>query len=112
MIRVYDENKRDWHTSSKEVFCDFVQQHISKGSFRIIYQADHLEIWCFGIEPRYRGHKYGQQMLSELIERFCDLPLELKCYKNNLRALHIYHKFGFQIVKDCNDYYWMRREVK
>ena len=92
---------------------DSEQSKAALGSFHIINKPECKQIWCFGIHvERDRGKGFGQQMLMELLDKFKDAPLELGCLKNNYRALHIYHKFGFIIVKDCGDYYWMRREVK
>lgn len=83
------------------------------GSFHIINKPDCNQIWCFGIHAEQdRGKGFGQQMLLELLDKFNDMPLELGCLKNNYRALHIYNKFGFTIVKDCGGYYWLRKEVK
>lgn len=112
MIVIRNERLHVLGVGSRSSFCTFLNNGITKGSFRIKYLDNCYEIWCFGIDSKYRGHKHGQRMLCECLQMFDDMPIELGCLKNNHRALHIYQKFGFVIVRDCGEYYWMRKEVK
>ena len=89
----------------------FLQDNIEFGSFDIITKDDHKEIWCFGIKTPYHNQGFGQQMLKECLEMLSGNIVELGCVKGNDVALYIYNKFGFKIVKDCDGYYWLRREV-
>lgn len=98
--------------SPKNQYFKFYNNDKEYGSFHIINRDNHKEIWCFGIHsPQDRGIGLGQQMLKECLDLLSGHVIELGCLKHNDRALHIYHKFGFIIVKDCGEYYWMRKEV-
>ena len=81
------------------------------GVFRINNFYDQTrQIWDLSIKEEYRGQGFGQQMLKELLTKFAkNRKIALGCKKNNTIALHIYQKFGFTIVKDCNTYYWLER---
>jgi ribosomal protein S18 acetylase RimI-like enzyme len=90
---------------------EFVHNNTSLGSFDIGDKDEHKEIWCFGIyDVKNRNKGLGQLMLKECLDMLTGNTVELGCLKNNGRALHIYKKFGFVIVKDCGNYYWLRRE--
>lgn len=92
---------------------EFIHNNSSFGSFDIISRNDGTkEIWSFGILQSHRNKGLGQQMLKECLDMLAGNTVELGCLKNNSRALHIYKKFGFVIVKDCGGHYWLRREVK
>lgn len=92
---------------------EFIHNNLSIGSFEVIFRNDgEKEIWCFGIQKTYRNQGLGQQMLKECLGILPNSIVWIGCRKNNYRALHIYHKFGFAIVRDCGDYYWMRKEVE
>jgi ribosomal protein S18 acetylase RimI-like enzyme len=92
---------------------EFLHNNLSIGSFDVIFRNDgEKEIWCFGIQETYRNQGFGQQMLKECLDMLPNSIVELGCLKNNHRALHIYHKFGFAIVCDCGSYYWMRKEIE
>jgi ribosomal protein S18 acetylase RimI-like enzyme len=106
MLKILNQGK----TSTKY---SFIQNDEQIGTFHIVSSDDHKEIWCFGIHSdKKRNQGLGQQMLRECLDMLAENIVELGCLKDNYRALHIYHKFGFVIVKDCGEYYWMRREVK
>lgn len=99
--------------AKKEHVFKFYNNEKEYGSFHIVNKPSCKEVWCFGIyDPQDRGVGLGQQMLKECLEMLSGNIVELGCLKDNYRALHIYHKFGFVIVKDCGEYYWMRREVE
>ena len=96
-----------------EQYYKFYHNDKEYGSFRIINRCGHKEIWAFGIyNEKDRGKGLGQKMLKECLNLLSGHIVELGCLKNNDRALHIYKKFGFTIIKDCGSYYWMRREVE
>ena len=91
---------------------EFLHNNLPIGSFEVISRNDgEKEIWCFGIQETYRNQGFGQQMLKECLDMLSG-SVGLGCLKNNHQALHIYHKFGFVIARDCGDYYWMRKEDK
>lgn len=112
MIEVCEQRLSMLNKGFYSSWCLFHHNNNIKGQFCIQYKDDHYEIWNLQIYGKYRGHKHGQRMLCECLQMFNDMPLELSCLKDNYRALHIYQKFNFTIIKDCGDYYWLRREVK
>lgn len=65
-----------------------------------------VELWSFGIYHPYRGKGYGQKMLREAIELAGEKPMMLYVAKNNVRAIHIYKKAGFEVVGEHNGYAW------
>lgn len=90
----------------------FAQDGIELGGFEIITKDDHKEIWCFGIHKKQdHGKGLGQQMLRECLGILSGNTVELGCVKSNAKALYIYRKFGFKVVKDCGGYYWLKKEV-
>ena len=70
---------------------------VMKGKFR------HSHVGHLGISliPEYRDEGIGSELMKVLIQeaRTSGLVLlELSCYENNPRALHVYEKLGFQRI--------------
>lgn len=58
------------------------------------------------IEEEYRGQGYGNKMIAEMVERFGkNRQLTLMVLPNNIRAQHLYFKYGF-IKTEETEYYW------
>ena len=70
------------------------------GSFELRNCGDRYEIWCLGIDGRYRNNGYGTKMLTEFLATFHhDKPLILYVHKENAVAIHLYEKVGFAICE-------------
>lgn len=74
--------------------------------FTLIY--DRIEIEQFYVKPAYRNKKLGTSLLSNLIDiatkKKCE-SISLEVNENNLIALTLYKKFGFQITAIRERYY-------
>lgn len=70
---------------------------VSKGKYRRKH-VGHLGI---SLAPQYREEGVGTELMKLLIEQSKMLGIrliELSCYENNPRALHVYEKLGFQKI--------------
>jgi ribosomal protein S18 acetylase RimI-like enzyme len=63
------------------------------------------------INQKSRGLGFGTKMMSEIIKKFHDKPIQLDVLKGNNAALALYNKMGFTIVKEYKDFYNMERKV-
>lgn len=80
--------------------------------FTEIREEKTFSVWNLGITTEARGNGFGQQMLKEcinVVKSSGAKRLVLSVAKNNLRAQHIYTKFGF--VKTEERSYSYRMEL-
>lgn len=68
------------------------------------------EIWAYnggtGVVPEWRGHHFPEQMYGHLLGHFRDNNITyclLEVMETNGRALHVYQKLGFEVLRrlDC-----------
>lgn len=64
------------------------------GKFKAVDEGDKISIWKLEIFPEFIGKKFGQQMMSEIIEYFHQI-LWLCVDVRNIPARKIYEKAGF-----------------
>lgn len=50
------------------------------------------------IEPEYRGTGLGGQFLSFIDDKYADCVLRLEVEEENLNAVHLYRKCGFEVL--------------
>jgi ribosomal protein S18 acetylase RimI-like enzyme len=60
----------------------------------------------FGIEPSYQGLGLSKALLNTSLQfaRKCGLQIKLEVHKDNLKALRLYEKFGFNYLGDYQVY--------
>ncbi len=66
-------------------------------------------IISIAVHPNYRGIGIGEKLLMKSIKRLKDLGAKrviLEVKVDNIRALKLYQKLGFKIVKTLKNYYW------
>lgn len=66
------------------------------------YLDGELFLSDFGINKEFRGNGLGQEALKLLMKDF--KVNSLTVLKDNERAIHIYKKFGFNIIQEFEDY--------
>lgn len=57
------------------------------------------KLWNFYVEEDFRCHGFGFKALTKIIKR-TKKDLWLFVYRDNLRAINLYKKAGFQIIND------------
>lgn len=68
------------------------------------------EYWGYIGEKKYWGRGIGSQMLKEMIKSCKSMSIErlyLKVRKDNIRAIQLYKKNGFEIFEESIDMYLM-----
>jgi len=73
------------------------------GLFRIDDYDDYYSLSFFCINPSLQGQGIGQHLLQYAINTFADKSMELCVRKDNKAAIHIYQKFGFEIIGSGQD---------
>lgn len=79
---------------------------IGFGCFWAILDEAHITL--LGVHPEYQGQGLGQLLLCSLLDRAREIEMAratLEVRDSNLGALHIYEKYGFQIVGRRKKYY-------
>jgi ribosomal-protein-alanine N-acetyltransferase len=79
---------------------------IGFGCFWAILDEAHITL--LGIHPEYQGRGLGQLLLCALLDRARSIEMAratLEVRDSNQQALHIYQKYGFQIVGRRKKYY-------
>ena len=64
---------------------------------------DCYELSFFFVNPACQHRGMGQYLFRSILSRFNDKNLKLCVYKDNSRAIHIYRKYGFKIIKTAYD---------
>ncbi len=68
---------------------------------RLTRRKTHVGLLGIAILKEYREEGIGQELFAMMIEEAKDMGLallELTCFENNPRALHVYEKMGFKKV--------------
>ncbi|TFG04224.1 MAG: GNAT family N-acetyltransferase [Promethearchaeota archaeon] len=78
-------------------------------------RLDRVNIINFLINPKYQNMGYGAYLLENTIKRIEQLKgikqIVLNVQVNNLRAINLYHKFGFKIIEKIDHYYRSRENA-
>ena len=75
------------------------QDDIKVGYFRLFMQEGYKELDDFYIFKEFRNHGIGTEVLS----RICKEPIQLYVFNENVKAIALYERFGFRIIKDLNN---------
>ena len=94
----FEEYKQEFNPAEIQVVCLVGE---SVGRLRIVRG---VEIYIGGMQilPEYRGKGIGTSILGNLIEesKQTSKPVRLEVFHNNLPALSLYEKVGFQVVEE------------
>ncbi|RMH47280.1 MAG: ribosomal-protein-alanine N-acetyltransferase [Gammaproteobacteria bacterium] len=74
--------------------------------FQVIHDEGHLLNLC--VSPTYQGRGYGTLLMSHFVQqaKLCELrSLLLEVRASNQAAIHLYRKFGFEVVGQRPNYY-------
>lgn len=106
-----EEEERNWFDEVLESIARknaiYIHVWVGKqlvGSGRVIrgkYRHAHVGHVGISLSPGYRDGGIGTELFRTLIDQARALGLrilELSCYENNPRALHVYEKLGFQKI--------------
>jgi len=78
-------------------------------SYFIMYSvADEAHILNLAVHPDYRHHGYGTMLLNHVLTYFKqeeDIEFFLEVRESNSIAIHLYRKFGFDIIGRRKRYY-------
>ncbi len=116
------EYAQDLDQKEKEKIEKYVKETLPKQipNYQII-TTSHKKIGCLLVEPKedaalldeiylekeYRGKNIGTTIIQNLIESYPKIILWV--YKENVRALKLYHKLGFQVEEETQTRYLMSR---
>lgn len=110
---------------------DSIKYHLKNNLFFIAYENDialgyllwlkrkeYFRLYSLAVLPEYRDKKVGSELLKYSFEELtCKKYFSLEVKQNNQKAIGLYEKFGFKIVKNLPNYYedgdgfLMRRKV-
>lgn len=78
----------------------------------MIYEDNTVDLYNFGIFPKYQGKGYGQQALMSVVQYVNNqnpqtTEIYIQVHKTNQKAQHIYESMGFKIVETREETYLM-----
>ena len=73
----------------------------------IIYWVikDEATIMTFAIDKEFWGRGYGEYLLRDTIKKLGVKKVSLDVRKSNLRAIRLYKRLGFKVVREREGYY-------
>ena len=75
------------------------QNNVKVGYFRLFIQDEYKELDDFYIFEEFRNHGIG----TEVLYRICKETIQLYVFNENIKAIALYERFGFRIIKDLNN---------
>lgn len=75
----------------------YFQDHKLNGIIRVDDYDDRYELSFFFVNTAFQKG-VGQYLFQSILRRFKDKKLILYVYKDNIRAIRIYEKYGFKVV--------------
>ena len=75
------------------------QNNVKVGYFRLFMQDDYKELDDFYIFEEFRNQGIG----TEVLNRICKEPMQLYVFNENVKAIALYERFCFRIIKDLNN---------
>ena len=90
------------------------------GIIRVDEEDDSYELSFFFVNKTYQNRGIGQHLFQFILKRFNDKKQILHVYTDNALAIHIYKKYGFQIVgteydlvyRPTSPHYVMQRDAQ
>ena len=75
------------------------QKNFKVGYFRLFMQDEYKELDDFYIFEEFRNQGIGTEVLNQI----CKEPMHLYAFNENIKAIALYERFGFRIIKDLNN---------
>ena len=75
------------------------QNNFKVGYFRLFMQDEYKELDDFYIFEEFRNQGIGTEVLNQI----CKEPMQLYAFNENIKAIALYERFGFRIIKDLNN---------
>lgn len=69
---------------------------------------DQAQITTIGVSKKHQGKGYSKLMMQRMIEEACNSNCEtisLEVRVSNVKAINLYHKFGFETINIRKNYY-------
>ncbi len=106
-VRHFHACLRRGHISAIEVAGDRV------GMIQTLTHAGHVEIAEIQVDPRFQGRGIGTIVLRDVLSSAGDesLAVRLSVGRRNQKAIHLYHRLGFELVERSATHYHMQREA-
>ena len=86
------------HCDEFFVYGYFIEDKLN-GIIRVDDCLDWYELSFFFVNPAFQNQGTGQFLFKWILNRFRDKKLVLYVHTDNRRAIHVYRKYGFKIVK-------------
>jgi ribosomal-protein-alanine N-acetyltransferase len=95
-----------------------IMYHLKCNTFFIAYEKDialgyllwlkrksYFRLYSMAVLPEYRDKKVGSKLLEFSLQTLTCKDFSLEVKQTNEKAINLYKKFGFKIVKNLKDYY-------
>lgn len=82
-----------------------------------VYENGVVDLYNFGVFPKYQGNGYGRKSLSTIIRYILEKypntsEIHICVYKTSRIALHLYKTMGFKIEEIWDKMYFMVKKIK
>jgi len=79
------------------------------GYVQFLSSSKNLYINMLILEPSFQSQGIGTRIINKIISVNPELPIELRCFRINKKALNFYLNNGFEIVKQDNEFYTLTK---
>lgn len=83
-----------------------------------IYATDNEYLQAYltllAVDPAFRGRGVAKKLISEMEAYVLDAGfkyVKLEVYKNNVSALSMYRRFGYEIVEESHNSYFLKKSM-
>lgn len=71
----------------------------------VLSRKKHNRLYSLAVSHSFQKKGIGAALLEHIQKQCCKKPLELEVKQSNTKAITLYNKFGFEIVKELPFYY-------
>lgn len=88
------------------IFFIAYENDIALGYLLWLQRKEYFRLYSLAILPEYQNKKVASQLLTYSFEKLtCKKYFSLEVKQNNTKAIGLYEKFGFKIIKNLPNYY-------
>lgn len=93
--------------NSHNIILVYDDENVIKGFIYAQDFGDNIDLLEIVVAKKWRQKKVGSMLIQFLIDNYCNnnSTITLEVSKDNLGAIMLYKKFGFEIVNIRKDYY-------